>query len=64
MKEDLKEENLDTLQKFGSSFQTKSLAVLMTDIRFLEQTYDIVVPHYFESDSNKWVAEKIMWYYE
>jgi replicative DNA helicase len=64
MKEDLMEENLDTLQKFGSSFQTKSLAVLLKDIRFLEQTYDIIVPHYFESDSNKWIAEKILWYYE
>ncbi len=64
MKEDLNEENLDTLQKFGSSFQTKSLAVLLKDIRFLEQTYDIIVPHYFESDANKWIAEKILWYYE
>ena len=64
MKEDLNEENLDTLQKFGASFQTKSLAVLLKDIRFLEQTYDIIVPHYFESDSNKWIAEKILWYYE
>ncbi len=64
MKEDLNEDNLDTLQKFGSSFQTKSLAVLLKDIRFLEQTYDIIVPHYFESDANKWIAEKILWYYE
>lgn len=64
MKDDLDQENLDTLQKFGSSFQTKSLAVLLKDIRFLEQIYDIIVPHYFESDANKWIAEKILWYYE
>lgn len=64
MKEDLIEENLDTLQKFGNSFQTKALATLLTDVKFLEQTYDIVVPHYFESDANKWIAEKILWYFQ
>lgn len=63
VKEDFQEENLDTLQKFGSTFQLKSIASLITDKTFLEQTIDIVVPHYFESDSNKWIVKTIMEYY-
>lgn len=63
MKEDLLEENLDTLQKFGTSFQTKAISCLLNSREFLEQTYDIVVPHYFDSDSNKWIVDKILWYF-
>lgn len=63
MKEDLLEKNLDTLQKFGTSFQTKALSCLLNSREFLEQTYDIVVPHYFDSDANKWIAEKVLWYF-
>ena len=63
MKEDLLEKNLDTLQKFGTSFQTKAISCLLNSREFLEQTYDIVVPHYFDSESNKWIVEKILWYF-
>lgn len=63
MKEDLREENLDTLQKFGSSFQIKCISCLLNSREFLEQTYDIVIPHYFENDANKWIVEKILWYF-
>lgn len=64
MKEDLKSEYLDTLQKFGSSFQTKVLSGLLNSREFLEQTHDIIVPHYFENDANKWIVEKILWYFQ
>jgi hypothetical protein len=64
MKEEFREENLDTLQKFGTAFQIKALSCLLVDRPFLEQTYDIIVPHYFESDSNKWIVEKVLWYFQ
>jgi len=63
MKEDFREENLDTLQKFGTTFQTKAISCLLNSREFLDQSYDIVVPHYFESDANKWIVEKILWYF-
>ena len=64
MKEDLKDEHLDTLQKFGTSFQTKVLSALLTSREFLEQTSDIVVPFYFENEANKWIVETILWYFK
>jgi replicative DNA helicase len=64
IKQDLQAENLDTLQKFGPTFQSKAIACLLTDKTFLEQTVDILVPHYFESDSNKWIIKSVMNYYD
>lgn len=63
MKEDLKTEYLDTLQKFGQSFQTKVLSSLLKSREFLEQTHDIIVPHYFENDANQWIVDRILWYF-
>lgn len=63
VKQDFSTENLDTLQKFGTVFQNKAIAGLLIDKSFLEQTFDIIVPHYFESEANKWVVETIINYY-
>lgn len=57
-------DEFDTLDSFGSQFQTKVLATLIKDLSFLTQVYDIVEPTYFESDSNKWIAETILSYFE
>jgi hypothetical protein len=54
----------ETLSKFGTSFQAKSLAALIKDIGFLEQVYDIVEPDYFDTDSMQWVAETTVRYYQ
>jgi replicative DNA helicase len=64
MKEDFRDENLDTLTKFGAIFQSKAIASLLIDRSFLEQVYDILVPQYFESEANKWIVEKILWYFQ
>ena len=64
MKEDFVEENLDTLQKFGQTFQSKAIACLLVDREFLDQTYDILVPHYFENEYNRWIVDRILWYYQ
>lgn len=63
MNEDLLEENLDTLQKFGPIFQSKVLSCLLSNKQFLEQTQDIITPFYFENIANKWIIEKILWYF-
>lgn len=54
---------VDTLQKFGSTFQTKCIVALLTDRPFLEQAHDIIVPSYFESEANKWIVERSLWYF-
>jgi len=54
---------VDNLSKYGVEFQTKVLSALITDIPFLEQSFDIINPHFFDTDEGKWVSEKILSYY-
>jgi replicative DNA helicase len=54
---------VDTLHKFGTTFQTKCVVALLTDRPFTEQSFDVINPAYFESDANKWIVEKIYWYF-
>lgn len=53
----------DNLIKYGQSFQTKVLAALITDGKFLDSLNDIMESKYFESDSNKWICDEILNYY-
>jgi len=50
----------DTLERFGAEFQSKVLTLLLRDITFVHQTFDIVDPEYFESDARKWIAQTIV----
>jgi len=54
----------DTLSTFGYAFQTKLLTALLLDKEFIEQVNDILSIDYFDSDSNKWIAEAQMKYFE
>lgn len=56
-------EAVDTLVKYGQSYQTKVVTSLITDCKFLEQICDITTPSYFESDSNKWIVNEILEYF-
>jgi replicative DNA helicase len=56
-------ETLDTLSKFGRPFQTKCIIALLTDKQFTEQMTDVISSFYFESESDRWIVEKILWYY-
>ena len=49
----------DTLTQFGTSFQSKIVASLMTDVKFLGTISDILDPSMFDSDSNKWLVKTI-----
>ena len=53
----------DTLIQFGTSFQSKIIASLMKDIKFLQTISDILEPPMFDSDSNKWLVKTIREYY-
>ena len=53
----------DTFNTYGYSFQIKLLAGLFKNKTFLQQVSDILVADYFESDSNKWIANTVIEYF-
>ena len=55
--------NVDTLAKFGPSFQSKVAAVMMQSPEFLEQSFDIINPNFFELDANKWIVKNTLTYF-
>jgi len=55
--------NVDNLSKYGIDFQTKVLASIISAPEFLEQSFDVINPYFFDSDSGKWVAKKALQYY-
>jgi replicative DNA helicase len=56
-------QNIDTLSKYGQSFQTKVLSSLIADVSVLDTLTEIIHPKFFEAESNKWIAEEIIDYY-
>jgi replicative DNA helicase len=54
----------DTLSQFGYSFQTKLIASLLLDKEFLEQVSDVIKTEYFDSESNQWIVNKQLEYFE
>jgi replicative DNA helicase len=56
-------EAVDTLVKYGTSYQTKVVASLVTDCKFLEQISEITKASFFESDANKWIVSEILDYF-
>lgn len=55
--------NVDNLSKYGIEFQTKVLASVISAPEFLEQSFDVINPYFFDSDSGRWVAKKALTYY-
>ena len=53
----------ETLTQFGTSFQSKIIAALLRDIKFIQTISDILEPTMFDSDSNKWLVKVIRDYY-
>lgn len=54
---------VSNLKQFGSAFQSKCIAILITDRAFLERIFDILSPDYFETDGHKWVIKLVMDYF-
>ena len=53
----------DNLTLFGTSFQTKIIASLITSRKFVEQIQDILEANYFESQANRWLVKQIKEYF-
>ena len=53
----------ETLTQFGTSFQSKIIASLLGNIKFIQTISDILNPSMFDSDSNKWLVKNIKEYY-
>ena len=56
-------EAVDTLVKYGQSYQSKVVASLLSDNKFLEQVYEITKPDFFESEANRWIINEVLDYY-
>ena len=58
------DEEIDTLSKYGSNFQTQVLAAFLTDNKFLDSLSDITSEGHFESDVDKWIMGEITDYHK
>ncbi len=56
-------EAVDTLVKYGQSYQSKVVASLITDVKFLEQVTEITKPAFFESQANQWIVDEVQNYF-
>ena len=54
----------DKLSIYGHSYQTKVIAALITDNLYLHQLADIILPEFFEAESNNWIVDVILTYYK
>ena len=57
-------QNTDTLSKYGQSFQTKVISTLIADSRILDTLSEIIHPKFFEAESNKWIVDEVINYYD
>ena len=53
----------DKLTIYGTAFQVKVLSSLLTDLKFLQTSSDILNGEIFDSDSNKWLVNEIIDYF-
>lgn len=57
------QQEVNNLKKFGTAFQAKCLAAMLSDRAFLERVIDILSPDYFETDAHKWVVKFVSNYF-
>lgn len=54
---------VDTLSKYGKSFQSKVISALLVDDKLLDTTNDIINSSFFESSANQWIIDVILEYF-
>jgi len=57
-------QEVDTLSKYGQSFQSKVISALLTDGRFLDSISEITTTKFFESEANKWIVGEVLDYHK
>lgn len=58
------EKSIDTLSRYGSTFQTKTISCLISDKTFLDQIIDVLSVDFYDSEAKRWLVEKTIKYYE
>ena len=56
-------QQVDTLSKYGATFQAKVLANLLSSADFLQQSLDVLNPKFFESDAGQWIIDETITYF-
>ena len=56
-------QQVDTLSKYGSTFQAKVLASLLSSVDFLQQSLDVLNPKFFESRAGQWIVQETIDYF-
>lgn len=54
---------VNNLKKYGNVFQSKCIALLVSDRAFIERVIDIISPDYFQTDAHKWVVKLALDYF-
>ena len=57
-------QEVDTLSKYGQSFQSKVISALLTDGKFLDTISEITTTKFFESEANKWIVGEVLDYHK
>lgn len=57
------DQNVDNLSKFGTGFQSKVLASILSSREFLQQSLDVLNPNFFETDAGKWIVKQTLHYF-
>jgi replicative DNA helicase len=55
---------LGSLAQYGTGFQTKVIACLLNDKKFLQTIHDILSDEYFDNSSHKWLIQQTLKYYQ
>lgn len=53
----------DSLQKFGTSFQTKVITCLLVDEEFIQTIYDMIQPEQLDTEAKQWIVREIKSYF-
>ncbi len=54
---------VDNLAKYGTTFQAKVLASLVSSPDFLQQSLDVLNPKFFETHAGQWIVEQTIDYF-
>ena len=54
----------ESILQYGTSFQSKIIASLLLNNKFIKTVYDILETSYFDADSNKFIIKQIKEYFD